>query len=84
MAFFNKVTSHLGDTGTIPLTIVKSDGGFTYDTSDMAAIKYRINEEKADWIIYVTDLGQATHFQTIFASARKAGILNPKITRYLV
>lgn len=33
----------------IPLTIVKSDGGFTYDTSDMAAIKHHIEEEKADW-----------------------------------
>lgn len=34
----------------IPLTIVKSDGGFTYDTSDMAALKQRIEEEKADWV----------------------------------
>lgn len=33
----------------IPLTIVKSDGGFTYDTSDMAAIKQRVEEERADW-----------------------------------
>lgn len=33
----------------IPLTIVKSDGGFTYDTSDMAAIKHRVEKEKADW-----------------------------------
>lgn len=33
----------------IPLTIVKSDGGFTYDTSDMAAIKHRIQNERADW-----------------------------------
>lgn len=36
----------------IPLTIVKSDGGFTYDTSDMAAIKQRIEEEKADWVYF--------------------------------
>lgn len=36
--------------GGIPLTIVKSDGGFTYDTSDMAALKQRIEEEKADWV----------------------------------
>jgi arginyl-tRNA synthetase len=43
---------------SIPLTIVKSDGGFTYDTSDMAAIKQRVEEEKADWIIYITDAGQ--------------------------
>lgn len=42
----------------IPLTIVKSDGGYTYDTSDMAAIKYRLEEEKADWILYITDSGQ--------------------------
>jgi len=33
----------------IPLTIVKSDGGFTYDTSDIAAIKHRVEEERADW-----------------------------------
>lgn len=43
---------------SIPLTIVKSDGGFTYDTSDLAALKQRIEEEKADRIIYVTDSGQ--------------------------
>lgn len=58
----------------IPLTVVKSDGGFTYDTSDMACIQQRLEEEKADWIVYVTDLGQATHFQAIFACAERAGI----------
>lgn len=42
----------------IPLTVVKSDGGYTYDTSDLAAIRQRIFEEKADIIIYVTDSGQ--------------------------
>lgn len=48
--------------GGIPLTIIKSGGGFTYDTSDMAAIKQRLEEENADWIIYVTDAGQVfTH-----------------------
>lgn len=45
----------------IPLTIVKSDGGFTYDSSDMATIKQRLEEEKADWIIYVTDSGQVIY-----------------------
>lgn len=42
----------------VPLIMVKSDGGFTYDTSDMATIRNRIEEEKADWIIYITDAGQ--------------------------
>ena len=28
----------------VPMMIVKSDGGFTYDTSDLAAVKYRMQE----------------------------------------
>ncbi|KAG5888383.1 hypothetical protein JTB14_035689 [Gonioctena quinquepunctata] len=64
---------------TIPLTVVKSDGGFTYDTSDLACIKQRIEEENADWIIYVVDAGQATHFSVLFSCARKAGILTPNV-----
>ena len=47
---------------SIPLTVVKSDGGFTYDTSDLAAIHQRIFQERADIIIYVTDSGQVRHF----------------------
>lgn len=31
----------------VPFTIVKSDGGFTYDTSDLACIKHRVEEERA-------------------------------------
>ncbi|KAM8718806.1 hypothetical protein ACLKA7_001507 [Drosophila subpalustris] len=61
----------------IPLTIVKSDGGFTYDTSDMAAIRHRIEEELANWLIYVVDSGQSTHFNLIFEAAKRCGILNP-------
>lgn len=46
----------------VPMTIVKTDGSFTYDTSDMATIKQRLNEEKADWLIYVIDSGQVNYF----------------------
>ncbi|XP_045500219.1 arginine--tRNA ligase, cytoplasmic [Colias croceus] len=60
----------------IPLTIVKSDGGYTYDTSDMATIKQRAHEEKGQRLIYVTDNGQYNHFVIIEACARRAGILN--------
>ncbi|XP_031828662.1 arginine--tRNA ligase-like protein isoform X2 [Nomia melanderi] len=59
----------------IPLTIIKSDGGFTYDTSDIAALKQRLEEERADWIIYVTDAGQSMHFQILCHCAERAGIL---------
>ncbi|EDW63260.2 probable arginine--tRNA ligase, cytoplasmic [Drosophila virilis] len=65
----------------IPLTIVKSDGGFTYDTSDMAAIRCRLEEDLATWLIYVVDAGQSTHFHGIFKAAERAGILNPNIHR---
>ena len=38
--------------------MVKSDGGYTYDTSDMAAIKHRVEEERGDLLVYVVDSGQ--------------------------
>ena len=63
------------DSNQIPLTVVKSDGGFTYDTSDLAALKQRIEEEKADWVIYVTDAGQSMHFQILKSCAECAAIL---------
>lgn len=65
----------------VPLTIVKSNGGYTYDTSDMAAIRQRIHEEKADWLIYVTDMGQSGHFDIIFGCAEKMGWLDRTKTR---
>lgn len=45
------------DGQTIPLIVQKSDGGFGYASTDMAAIKHRVYDEKADWIVYVTDVG---------------------------
>ncbi|XP_069754284.1 arginine--tRNA ligase, cytoplasmic isoform X2 [Narcine bancroftii] len=66
---------------SVPLTIVKSDGGYTYDTSDLAALRQRIFDEKADIIIYVVDNGQSMHFQTVFAAAQMIGWYDPKIIR---
>jgi arginyl-tRNA synthetase len=62
----------------LPLMIQKSDGGYNYDTTDMAAIKQRIEVEKGDRLIYVTDAGQATHFNMIFKAAEMAEILDVK------
>ncbi|KAL2926053.1 Arginine--tRNA ligase chloroplastic/mitochondrial [Bienertia sinuspersici] len=59
----------------IPLIVVKRDGGFNYASTDLSALWYRINEEKADWIIYVTDVGQREHFEMIFHAAKRAGWL---------
>lgn len=60
----------------LPLIIQKSDGGYNYDTTDMASIYHRITQEKGERLIYVTDAGQATHFQMIFKTAEKAGYLD--------
>ncbi len=65
----------------LPLMIQKSDGGYNYDTTDMAALKYRIFTDRADRIVIVTDVGQSLHFQMIFAAGEKAGWLDLKRTR---
>lgn len=65
----------------LPLMVQKSDGAYNYDTTDMAAIHHRISQEQADWLIYVTDAGQGTHFQMIFKAAEKAGYYDPATVR---
>uniref|UniRef100_A0A2P2I596 arginine--tRNA ligase n=1 Tax=Hirondellea gigas TaxID=1518452 RepID=A0A2P2I596_9CRUS len=65
----------------MPLIMVKSDGGFTYDTSDMACIRYRTQELDVDWLIYVTDAGQLQHFKSFRAAAARAGYFNSATTR---
>jgi arginyl-tRNA synthetase len=65
----------------LPLMVQKSDGGYNYDTTDMATIYHRIQVEEGERLIYVTDAGQATHFQMIFKAAEKAGYLDPKKIR---
>jgi arginyl-tRNA synthetase len=56
-----------------PLIVQKSDGAYLYATTDLAAIRYRVNKLKADKIVYVTDARQALHFEMVFAVAKKAG-----------
>jgi len=65
----------------VPLTIEKSDGGFTYDTSDLAALKQRLFEEKGDWLIYVVDAGQSMHFDLVFDAARMIGWAKAGLSR---
>ena len=66
------------DGSPLPMLIRKSDGGFNYATTDLAAIKHRVQldgGEKADRVLYVTDAGQSQHFEMVFAAARKAGFV---------
>jgi arginyl-tRNA synthetase len=63
----------------LPFIIQKSDGAFLYATTDLAALRFRIHELKADKIIYVTDARQALHFQMLFAVAKMAGWTDDRI-----
>jgi arginyl-tRNA synthetase len=61
----------------LPLIVQKSDGGFNYATTDLAAIRYRFAQppegDGAGRVIYVTDAGQAAHFAGVFQVAQRAG-----------
>ncbi|OHB51550.1 MAG: arginine--tRNA ligase [Planctomycetes bacterium GWF2_41_51] len=57
----------------MPFIIQKTDGAFLYATTDLAALRFRINELKANEIIYVTDARQKQHFEMLFKVAEMAG-----------
>jgi len=65
------------DGNPLPLIVRKSDGGFNYATTDLAAIRYRFAPapagDGAGRVIYVTDAGQASHFAGVFQVAERAG-----------
>lgn len=63
----------------LPFIIQKSDGAYLYATTDLAALRYRINVLKADSIIYVTDSRQKLHFEMLFAVAKMAKWVNDDI-----
>ncbi len=56
----------------LPLIVQKSDGGYNYATTDLAALRYRIRKDEAKRLIYVTDAGQANHFAGVFQVANRA------------
>jgi len=63
------------DGNPMPLIIRKTDEAYLYATTDLAALRYRVRELKADRIIYVTDARQKLHFEMLFAVAKAAGWL---------
>ena len=56
-----------------PLLIRKSDGGFLYATTDLAAIEFRVRELEATEVIYIVDARQRDHFRDVFDAARAIG-----------
>jgi arginyl-tRNA synthetase len=56
-----------------PALVRKGDGAFTYMTTDLATIRYRVNVFKADLALYVVDKRQALHFKQLFTAAKRWG-----------
>lgn len=57
----------------VPMVVRKQDGAFLYATTDLATIRYRMENWRPDAILYVVDHRQGLHFQLLFATARKMG-----------
>lgn len=62
----------------LPLIIQKTDGGYNYATTDLAAFKYRTTIDLAERILIVTDGGQKLHFAMVSKAAELVGYLDPK------
>ncbi|GAA1589603.1 arginine--tRNA ligase [Kribbella hippodromi] len=63
------------DGSPLPVIVRKSDGGFGYSATDLAAVRHRVSTLHANRIVYVVDHRQALHFDQIFTLARTAGWL---------
>jgi arginyl-tRNA synthetase len=68
------------DGAPLPMILRKRDGGYGYDTTDLAAIRYRIRELKANRLIYLVAAEQSLHFRMLFAVARQAGWLTGEVS----
>ncbi|MET8910185.1 arginine--tRNA ligase [Micromonospora sp. NPDC004551] len=61
----------------LPLIVRKSDGGYGYPATDLAAIRHRTGTLGATRLLYVVGLPQRRHFEMVYAAAAQAGWLAP-------
>lgn len=75
--FFDDVKGTDGE--PVPLIVKKSNGGYGYAATDLSAIRDRVQNLKANTLLYVVDARQALHFKMVFETARRAGWLNEDV-----
>jgi arginyl-tRNA synthetase len=56
-----------------PAVVRSGHGAFTYTTTDLATIRYRMDNWKPDAVLYVVDFRQSLHFKNLFDIARRWG-----------
>lgn len=76
--FLDEFKNKKGD--PLPIIVQKTDGGYLYATTDLAAIDYRTHELSADRVLYLVDVRQSLHFKQMFTLARLAGFANNEIS----
>ncbi len=64
------------DGDALPLIVQKSDGGYLYATTDLAALRHRVRQVGAERLVYVADARQNQHFAMVFKTAELAGWLD--------
>ncbi|MFE7352382.1 arginine--tRNA ligase [Streptomyces sp. NPDC057543] len=75
--FFDDVKGPDGN--PVPLIVKKANGGYGYAATDLSAIRDRVQNLKANTLLYVVDARQALHFKMVFETARRAGWLNEDV-----
>lgn len=75
-AFLEELADKKGN--ITPVIVQKSDGGYLYATTDLAALRFRCNELDADRILYFIDARQSLHMKQIFTLGEKAGFTDGK------
>jgi arginyl-tRNA synthetase len=63
----------------LPLIVQKSDDGFGYAASDLAAVRDRVDVLEGDELLYVVGAPQVQHLEMVFAVARMAGWLPDRV-----
>ncbi|MEU2072376.1 arginine--tRNA ligase [Streptomyces anulatus] len=75
--FFDDVKGPDGN--KVPLIVKKTNGGYGYAATDLSAIRNRVQDLKADTLVYVVDARQSLHFKMVFETARRAGWLSDDV-----
>ena len=63
-----------------PVIIQKQGGGYLYATTDLAALRYRVNKLAGERLMYFIDARQSLHMQQVFTLARKAGFVSKSVS----
>lgn len=64
----------------LPIIVQKTDGGFLYATTDLAAIRYRCEKLHANRILYFVDIRQSLHFKQMFQLSKLVGFADEQVS----